>query len=124
VQITHGWCESTETTPPLPPSDPTFPLNGDEVKLEELRALKWQAASDPDGKPIADYHIQVSPRADMLHPVSPNFDRLTFSGEPEWPVPEGWLVKGRDYFWRVRARDEWGAWSAWSDVWRFAVGAD
>ena len=37
--------------------------------------------------------------------VSPNFDRLTFSGKPEWDVPQGWFVKGRTYYWRVRALD-------------------
>jgi len=121
VRITHGWQESAETTPPLPPAAPTSPHDGSEVKLEELRTLNWQDARDPDGKPIADYHIQVSPRADMLHPVAPNFDRLTSSSKSEWPVPEGWLVKGREYFWRVRARDAWGAWSGWSEVWRCVV---
>jgi len=66
--------------------------------------------------------VQLSPREDMLHAVSPNFDRLTFSEKPEWEVPQGWLVGGRTYYWRVRARDKWGAWSRWSDVWKFQLG--
>lgn len=70
---------------------------------------------------VADYHIQVSPRPDMMHPVSPNFDRITLSATPEWELPEGWLVAGRAYYWRVRVRNAWGAWSAWSNVWSFSA---
>ena len=81
--------------------------------------LTWEAATDPDGDAIADYHVQVSPRPDMLHPVSPNFDRISFSPDPTWPVPEGWLLEGRPYYWRVRARDARGVWSRWGAVWTF-----
>lgn len=55
----------------------------------------------------------------MLHPVSPNLNRLSRSGDAEWALPRGWLVKGRSYYWRVRARDQWGGWSDWSKVWKF-----
>jgi hypothetical protein len=57
----------------------------------------------------------------MMHPVSPNFDRIIFSGKPQWNLPDGWLVKGRTYYWRVRAKDKWGAWSGWSHVWQFQI---
>ena len=87
--------------------------------LAAVKELTWEAARDPDGKPIAAYHIQVSPRRDFLHPVSPNFDRI-IAGKPEWAVPKGWLVEGRACYWRVRARDAWGAWSPWSATWSFA----
>ncbi len=119
VRITHGRRESAATRPPLPPDKPVTPANGATASLGKLNTLKWEAAKDPDGGSIADYHIQVCPRPDMLHPVSPNFDRLVFSGTPQWEVPEGWLVEGRTYCWRVRARDDWGAWSGWSRVWKF-----
>jgi len=87
------------------------PIFTAEIALSSLARLTWEAAVDPDGDPIADYHVQVSPRADMLHPVSPNLDRITGSSKPEWSLPEGWLAKGRTYYWRVRAVDAWGAWS-------------
>ena len=121
VRITHGWSESSATRPPLPPAGPVAPDHGSEVNLASLNKLTWKAAKDPDGDPIADYHIQVSPRSDMLHPLCPNFDRLTFSAKPDWNVPDGWLVKGQTYYWRVRARDDWGAWSNWSRIWKFRI---
>ena len=121
VRITHGWRESSATRPPAPPARPVAPANGSRVALASLEGLAWQAASDPEGAPPADYRIQVSPRRDMRHPVSPNFDRLSFSGEPRWPLPQGWLLAGRTYYWRVRARDDWGAWSPWSETWTFTV---
>jgi len=122
VRITHGWKESSATKPPLAPAAPVSPKDG--AKLPTLDKLTWSAAHDPDGKGIRDYHIQVSPREDMLHTISPNFDRLTESNQPQWDVPQGWFVRGRTYHWRVRARDEWGAWSPWSNVWKFRVDAD
>jgi len=122
VRITHGWKESSATRPPLRPAGPSMPADGATVPGDGIKKLVWQVARDPDGEGIADHHVQLSPRQDMLHPVSPNFDRLTFSGKPEWGVPQGWFVNGRSYYWRVRARDMWGAWSGWSDVWTFHVG--
>ena len=123
VRLAHGWRESSATRPPLPPPRPVAPADGATADPAALTRLAWEPATDPDGQPIADYHVQVSPRADMLHPVSPSFDRITSSGKPDWSVPKGWLVKGRTCHWRVRAKDAWGAWSPWSAVWTFTVGA-
>ena len=119
VRLTHGWRESSENTPPLPPKRPVAPEDGAEIDVLSLKTLAWEAATDPDGDAIADYHVQVSPRPDVLYPVSPDFDRILFSPDPEWPVPEGWLLEGRPYYWRVRARDGRGAWSEWGAVWTF-----
>ncbi|MBD3185030.1 hypothetical protein GF312_22290 [Candidatus Poribacteria bacterium] len=116
IKITHGWKESSENTPPLPPEKPIIPADGEILDSEKVI---WQASQHPDSKAIAEYHIQVSPRKDMLHPVSPNFDMITFSDKPEWLIPQDWFIAGKEYYWRVRARDEWGAWSDWSNIWTF-----
>ena len=121
VRITHGWIESAETTPPLPPPKPLIPNDASEVDKQNLEILTWEPAKDPDGDPIADYHIQLSTREDFLLPVSANFDRIIYSSNPEWTLPQGWLVKGRTYCWRVRARDNCGAWSNWSKTWKFKI---
>ncbi len=120
VRITHGWTESSQTNPPFAPDKPLAPANGAKVNINSLKELLWAPAKDTDGS-ITDYHIQVSPRKDFLWPVSPNFDRITGSAEPQWSLPAGWLVKGRTYYFRVRAKDNWGAWSDWSRPWKFKI---
>jgi hypothetical protein len=121
VRITHCWNESSIILPPLPPAAATKPTSGSRLDLASpQKRLRWEPAKDPDGF-IADYHIQVSTRPDMLYPVSPVFDRIIFSQEPEWKVPDGWLLKGQTYYWRVRAKDNWGVWSDWSKVWTFTA---
>lgn len=121
VRLTHGWAESSATRPPLAPAQPAAPADAATAALEDLTTLRWAPATDPEGEPIAAYHIQVSPRADMLLPISNNFDRLLTSPKTEWSVPPGFLVKGQSYYWRVRAQDAWGAWSPWSPAWKFTV---
>lgn len=120
VEVTHAWKESSVTVPPLVPGGAVEPADGSTVESGKLKSLVWQSAEDSDGH-IKDYRIQVSIREDMLYPVSPNFDRITFSANPLWPVPRGWLNAGQRYYWRVRARDNWGVWSDWSDVWSFTI---
>ncbi len=120
IRITHGWNESSMVIPPLAPEKPVSPNNGEQVSVTTLKRFKWEPAKDPDGY-IADYHIQVSTRPDMLYPVSPVFDRIIFSSEPVWQVPKGWLRPYKTYYWRVRTKDNWGVWSGWSDVWQFSL---
>ena len=119
VRITHGWEESSATRPPLPPSGRSS-ASGRSAPV----TLAWESSDDPDGDAVKNYHVQVSPRQDMRHPVSPNLDRIIGSSEPQWELPPGWLVEGRTYYWRVRAVDAWGAWSPWSEVWEFTAGSE
>ena len=118
VRVSHGWREDSSNRPPESPKGPFFPSDGAEVDGPTFM-LKWEAATDSDGDEIDGYHIQIRDRADMGIPISPNLERHTFSGEPEWEIPWGWLIPGKRYFWRVRARDGRGAWSGWSPIWSF-----
>jgi len=121
VRITHGWKESSATRPPPAPSRAVAPADGGVVGLNEPIHCQWENPRDEGAGPIVDTHVQVSPRPDFLHPVSPNLDRILFSPKPQWVVPEGWLIPGRTYYWRVRSVNAWGAWSAWGPTWRFSV---
>ena len=121
IKVTHRWRESSANTPPQAPAGPRSPGEGSSAR-SVAPVLRWTPATDPDDDPIVDYHVEVRDRADMVLPVAPNLERLTFSGKPEWRVPGGWLIPGSRYYWRVRARDKRGAWSPWSETWRFTAG--
>ena len=121
VRITHGWHESDEHRPPNSPAAPVSPVLGAEIALSGLEKFVWEPATDPDGQGIADYHVQVFGDRRLRWPVSPNLDRIIFSPEPKWELPKGWLLSGRTYYWRVRAKDVQGAWSDWSPAWPFKV---
>ncbi|HOZ48686.1 MAG TPA: hypothetical protein PLO37_00280 [Candidatus Hydrogenedentes bacterium] len=106
VRIQHGWHENDDHHPPEPPA----------VVSGSHETLVWDAPRDTDGDAMAAYHVQISGHPDMSWPVSPNLDRIIDADTAEWPVPEGWLIDGRPYYWRVRAQDARGVWSAWSTI--------
>ena len=121
VRVTHVWRESSANTPPAAPAAPVAPLDAASADSNAPR-LRWEPATDANGDAVVDHHVEVRARPDMRFPVATSLDRLTFSGEPEWRVPGGWLIPGERYYWRVRARDGRGAWSTWSPVWSFVAG--
>jgi hypothetical protein len=100
-----------------------YPPNRGEAEGTKV-ALEWEPATDPDGDAIADYHFQLSNRADMRWPLSPNFDRLIArtvdKGTAKYTLPyAGLLNPDQTYYWRVRARDDRGVWGPWSTTWSF-----
>jgi len=121
VRVTHQWRESSANTPPCAPTTPVSPLDKARV-ASSAPLLRWEPATDADGDPVADHHVEVRDRPDMRFPVATNLDRLTSSVKPEWKVPDGWLIPGARYYWHVRAKDKRGAWSRWSKVWSFVAG--
>ena len=121
VRVTHQWRESSANTPPCAPTAPVSPIDKTEV-ASSAPLLQWEPATDADGDPVADHHVEVRDRPEMRFPVATNLDRLTSSSKPEWKVPDGWLIPGARYYWHVRAKDKRGAWSPWSPVWSFVAG--
>jgi hypothetical protein len=118
LRISHGWDESPAPPPPSPPRRAVAPGDGERVAARTLCELVWE---NDDTAAVADHHVIVSDRADFLMPVSPNFDRLTFSPTPRWKVSRSFLRPGSTYYWKVRSRSEEGAWSDWGPTWRFTV---
>jgi hypothetical protein len=126
VEVTHEWIESDDNRPPDAPSAPVFPADGATIDRTQF-AFEWEAPDDPDGDAIEDYQFMLSRHEDMRWPMSPNFFRLSSktadAGAPKYTLLyRGLLNPGETYYWRVRARDEHGAWSDWSDVWTFRPG--
>ncbi len=87
--------------------------------------LVWRPTSDPDtGGIVANYHLQIAPSSDYTNLVVDD----AFITVGEAPTGSQWTVSmplsafnGTDdllentyYFWRMRADDQWGAWSTWS----------
>lgn len=123
IRITHEWVERSASKPPLPPSAPIYPPQGGEAEGTAV-AFQWQPATDPDGDTIADYHFELSSRADMRWPLSMSFARLISrtadAGKPRYTLPApGLLNPDRTYYWHVRAKDAQGIWGAWSETWSF-----
>ncbi|MBC8870449.1 MAG: putative Ig domain-containing protein [Planctomycetes bacterium] len=127
LRITHTWVERSKTRPPRAPASPVCPANGGESDGTDV-VFQWNAATDPDGDAIRDYHFQLSDRPDMRWPMSPNFDKYISKtpdkGNARYTLPRpGLLTRGKTYYWHVKAKDANGVWGPWSGTWNFtAVG--
>jgi hypothetical protein len=123
VRITHEWVERSIAAPPEAPSAPLFPIEGGETEGTEI-VFKWVPPADPNGEKIADYHFELSEYADLRWPLSPNFRKLISNtadrDKAQYSLPyAGLLSPDREYYWRVRAKNERGVWGPWSRTWIF-----
>jgi hypothetical protein len=116
VRLTHEWVERSLHRPPGAPTVPR-------VSQEGGLRFEWRA---PEGEAAADYHFELSDRADFAWPLSSNFEKLIGNtadrGSARYRVPSGLLAPGRTYLWRVRAQSAAGVWGPWSEAWTFTAG--
>ncbi len=137
VRITHHWVERSASRPPAAPAGAISPTDGGEANGTDI-VFQWAAAADPDGDAIADYHFELSARADMKWPLSMSFyklisrtadaikekdkttgkEKITVKAQYTLPQP-GLLTPDRTYYWHVRAQDDKGVWGPWSRMWSF-----
>lgn len=119
VKITHIWRERSDNTPPTIPAGYIFPADG--KTIESLAPVfSWQDASDEDkGDDITNHCLIISFDPQCRWPVATALFKETGTGNSEWQLPEGWLNLDTTYYWKVKAQDNRGAWSEWSDIYRF-----
>ncbi len=123
VSITHEWVERSTNRPPEAPPSPVSPSDGGESSGTDV-VFQWNAAKDPDGDKIADYHFELADRADMKWPLSMSFDKLISrtadKGKSQYTLPYlGLLTPDKQYYWHVRAKCDKGVWGPWSKTWSF-----
>ncbi len=75
-------------------------------------AFDWNDSTDADG--IKQYEIQTDNNSDFS---SPEYSVQTDGSEASGAV----LAVGISYYWRVRAQDKIGNWSAWSNPLKFVL---
>ncbi len=113
VKVTLVYEEHHDNAPPDPPA---LKKPADKARVKSLApTLTWEPARDPDGDQVVDYYIMVSPNPRCVWPISANFEG-NLGPVTEFAVPEGWLVPGQTYYWRVKARSDKGRWGAWSPI--------
>jgi hypothetical protein len=123
VCITHDWVERSASKPPEAPKAPTFPRDRGEAEGTDL-VFRWPVPEEAGADSIADYHFELSDRQDMSWPLSPNFYKLISKtadrGKSQYTLPHaGLLTVDKEYYWRVRAKNEKGVWGPWSATWSF-----
>jgi hypothetical protein len=127
VRVVHEWVERSLSRPPAVPPGPLFPEEGGTTNGTDI-VFTWKAPAVAEGERIADYHFELSDRADLAWPLSANFEKLISNTanrvEAQYRLPYvGLLTPGRQYWWHVRARNDKGVWGAWSKTWSFTPGA-
>lgn len=125
VRVTHCWMQRTAWHAPAAPAEAIAPRDGQTVEGSRV-TFRWAPAAHTDGNAIVDYHFELSDRADMRWPLSPNFEKLVSNtagrGKAEWTVPyAGLLNPDTTYYWRVRACDAHGVWGPWSRAFRLKI---
>lgn len=108
VQVTYKWRETTATQPLAAPKL-IYPPDRKTLR-DEMVTYKWQPV---DG--AVTYHFQASRDPAMRWPYRPSFDvihNVTEYGTPFWGI----YSPGEDYYWRIRAQNDKGIWSEWSEI--------
>jgi hypothetical protein len=123
VRITHEWVERSLSRPPTAPPAPIAPADAGQTNGTDV-VFEWQPPSAGDGERIADYHFELSDRADLAWPLSANFEKLVSNtadhGQARYRLPHaGLLIPGQRYYWHVRAKNDKGVWGLWSKTWTF-----
>jgi len=108
------------------PPAPVFPAEGGRTDGTVV-VFQWRPPQDPPGDRSADYHFELSERADMAWPLSSNFSKLVSNtadrGQPRYRgallrpprARPGVPLAGTG---QERAR----VWGPWSKTWRFTPG--
>jgi hypothetical protein len=118
LQITHKWRDRNYIPAPSRIENPIYPDDGATVPHDHP-TLCWQEALT--SSTIISHEIMVSWGVPGVLPVTPLTWKETGSAANSWAVPSGWLLPGRQYFWRVRAKSQELLWGDWSPAWRFTV---
>jgi hypothetical protein len=125
VRLTHEWVERSLSQPPEVPPAPVFPTDNERIDGTDI-VFQWRAPAAGAGEKIADYHFQLSDRADLAWPLSANFDKLISNtadrGQARYTLPQPGLLTPGVHYWHVRARNEQGVWGPWSKTWTFTAG--
>ncbi len=112
VRIVHVWRERSGGEPPQAPVGLT------PSKKEKVDAfapvLEWK---QPEGtERIADYQILVSRWPHCRLPHCANLYGSTGKSVTHFTVTGNWLIPGKAWFWKVRAKDKAGDWGPWSAI--------
>ena len=118
VRITFLYDEHDDSASPAPPAL-REPADGRTV-ADLAPKLAWDPARHPDGPQVSDYYIQVSPNLKCIWPISANFEG-SLGPATEFRTPEGWLLPGKTYYWRVKASGADGLWGDWSSIHSFCT---
>jgi hypothetical protein len=123
VRVTHEWVERSLSKPPAAPPAPVSPPDGAKTDGTHV-TFEWQAPASSDK--IADYHFELSDRADMAWPLSAAFSKLIGNtadrDKPRYRLAHaGLLTPGQTYYWRVRAKNVKGVWGPWGKTWKFTA---
>ncbi len=126
VRITHDWVERSLARPPAAPPSPIFPAVDGRTEGTAF-AFHWNPPAVADGDRIADYHFELSDRADLAWPLSANFEKVVANtadrGQARYTLSQaGLLTPGQKYYWHVRAKTDKGVWGPWSQTWSFTAG--
>ena len=112
VRVIHVWKERTEGKPPRAPRA-LSPAKGQRVGTL-APTLRWRQPEGNDD--IVDYQIMVSRWPHCRLPHCANLYGTLGRNDARFDVPPGWLTPRTTFYWKVRAKDSVGDWSAWSDV--------
>jgi hypothetical protein len=123
VRISHEWVERSLYRPPTASAAAVSPTDDGEADGTDI-VFQWKAPEVAAGDTIADYHFELSDRADLAWPLSSNFEKLVGNtadrGQARYRVPDaGLLNPGHRYYWHVRAKTDKGVWGPWSRTWSF-----